>query len=186
MVKYVLKNVMADKYTYEDYLKMWGSDDKDDIATKEIIDDHVREELISKIIIEGSNDKFHQSLRSDLEKDFTKGHDNYPHTSSGALDLMNQYRVKTPKKHTQTPPNQMGGKGEKKNGTTQQGGQQNSQQTSNSNKVTAEEAHMLLMKGVHDGIDSEEEFLFANYGRKNKENDDDNGDDGETQDCRRW
>lgn len=53
MAKYTLKKVMNDKYAYSEYLKMWGSDAPADISAKEEIEDAMRQEFISKILVEG-------------------------------------------------------------------------------------------------------------------------------------
>ena len=90
LIKYTLANVVGQRVTYNKYMQMWGSTNRNTIKLKDHIDERVRQVLISRIIIEGSNDKAHPNLGVELEKDFAKGQDNYPNNVLLTLDLLNQ------------------------------------------------------------------------------------------------
>ena len=94
IIKYTLSldNVLNGKFTYDEYKKLSSSNE----ANKKIeIEDAARQVILARVIIRGSNDKKHQGLRIELEKDYAKGHDNYPRTATEALDLLNRYKART-------------------------------------------------------------------------------------------
>ena len=94
VVKYTMKKALGGKNKYTEYLAWSASTTPADMAKKKEVDDSACQIILAHTIIKGSNDKLHQGLRLELEKDYAKGHDNYPLNATEALDLLNQYQVK--------------------------------------------------------------------------------------------
>ena len=98
VIKYAISKLnesATTKITYQDYQDMCSSPDADKVRNKKAIDEAVRQIVLAHTLIQGSNDKMHQGLRVELEKDYAKGHDNYPTTATEALDLLNRYKSKS-------------------------------------------------------------------------------------------
>ena len=167
LIKYTLANVMNGRVTYDEYLQMWGSNDIKTRKLKDHIDECVRQILISRIIIEGSNDKAHQNLRLELEKDFAKGQDNYPNNVTSTLDLLNQYRVRN-----QGTRNQTGGHAGNTGRNNNNKGGNHDNRGSNDNQAgqgSVQRAHQMLMnsreidEASDDDDDSLRNFLFFQH-----------------------
>ena len=179
IAKYTLKNVMNQQYSYKEYLKLWGSDRTEDIKTKEKIDQCIMQVVVSRIIIEGSNDKANQALRIELEKDFAKGHDNYPNTTAKTTDLLNKYRVTS--KHQQNRNGDRSSRNDNKQDRSardktgsdkedeamvnvMKGTEQDSRNNDDEEEEAIEKAHVCLMQGIEedesDDDKEDEAFLF--------------------------
>ena len=189
-MKYVLQNTMikGSTFSYQDYMTKSASIDKDDKEIVKKINDAYNQMMLARIIVSGSNDKTHQGLRTDLMKDFAKGHDNYPKNGSGALDLLNQFRVKgqqsnnrnhnqnknqnnyknrndnnknnDDRNHSQTN-NQKGNKAERSFTNVSQS---NNNGQNGDSEITVEKAHQLILKGIDKDEDSDEDFMFLYLG----------------------
>jgi hypothetical protein len=176
IVKYTLKEILDDKHKYSEYLEACAKTDDESDKIQNKVDDAIREAVLARVIIEGSNDKMNQGLRLELEKDFAKGHDNYPNTAAGATALLNKYRVKQQPKRTQKPDEN---DKEKKDPNKQVEGTvllNMSPDTGNGNNETEEDtgsrepsdedvqdAHQLLMNAGNDDDDSDDDFCFLQH-----------------------
>ena len=97
--KYAINKIYADKnksnsvISYDDYTKLDVTLDAD-YKKKKSMDNAVDQVMLAMIIINGSNDRMHRDLRQTLQDSFARGHDDYPITSTGAQDMLNQYKTK--------------------------------------------------------------------------------------------
>ena len=126
------------------------------------------------MIIGGSSDKLHQGLRLELMKDFAKGYDNYPNSSSASLDLLNQYKAKNThqqnknQQRSNNSNNNSNRSDDKKDAKSADSKGNNKNEKSFTNVadetpgVTNQQAHQLLMKGE----DEESSVAFSRRGSK--------------------
>ena len=102
--------------------------------------------LCACVIIHGSSDKHHQAIRLELQKDFAKGHHNYPNTASEAQSLLIQYCVKNNSNQNKQHNNNNKNRGQKDGSNDNKDGKQsNDAGTSKSSGVSTEKAHNMLM-----------------------------------------
>ena len=120
--------------------------------------------LCACVIIHGSSDKHHQAIRLELQKDFAKGHHNYPNTASEAQSLLIQYCVKNNSNQNKQHNNNNKNRGQKDGSNDNKDGKQsNDAGTSKSSGVSTEKAHNMLMHCL-DEDDSDDGFMFFNLG----------------------
>lgn len=188
-LKQVLKShpIKGKHYTYSEYHKLHASGDSDEAAIAKKIDDIAGQRLLARMIIGGSSDKLHQGLRLELMKDFAKGYDNYPNSSSASLDLLNQYKAKNThqqnknQQRSNNSNNNSNRSDDKKDAKSADSKGNNKNEKSFTNVadetpgVTNQQAHQLLMKGEDEDYDSEDDFLFLHFAiehdREQKEHD---------------
>ena len=150
VIEYTLAYKFEGRYNYKDYCEMWGSTDPATIKIKERIEEAMHKTYLSRIIIEGTNDKTYQSLRLELEKDFAKGHDNYPNTVAGATGLLNKYRVKQVGRRNQDQHQQRGNQDE---ATVSMNISTEDNKSVSPDLVS--EAHLLLMRDIGKDYDDD-------------------------------
>ena len=176
VIKYTINKVLKGTPSYADYVKFTLSTDSDEKKKKQMVDGSACEVILAHTIIRGSNDKMHQGLRIELEKDFAKGHDNYPMTSTEALELLNRYKIKNGKRS-----NRKGPKDEKEKNGNRSGQEEESKQLTTIGQACPnqppsedeghgklEEAHQMLMnssedsRSKHDDHDgNDDELIFV-------------------------
>ena len=179
-IKEVLKShaVKGKHYTYSEYHMLHASNDPNELAIAKKIDDVAGQRLLARIIIGGSSDKLHQGLRLELMKDFAKGYDNYPNSSSAALDLLNQYKAKSNqpnrsqhKTNNNNNNNRLDDKRETKSDDSKGNNKSEKSFTivgSEALGVSTQKAVQLLMNAQDDDDDDDDDgFLFFNLAVEN-------------------
>ena len=188
IVKYVCeKPILKDKnIDLAVYRKACANSDQSSMEIKDKVETMARQAVLAHVIVRGSNDKLHQNLRKDLEKDYAKGHDNFPVGGTETLDLLNQYKVK-PNRNVRPPKDQPDGKYEGKPGAVKGQNKDNEDDKTNQEQARQlttigalsshshspaneiEQAHQLLMNAADerkykdDDEDDDSEFIFVQY-----------------------
>jgi hypothetical protein len=83
--EHAIKHGLNDKNTYGEYLKMWSSSLDSDVHRTREIDDAVREVLLSRVSINGSDDKLYRGVRHELARDCTTPNHQSPMSSTRTL-----------------------------------------------------------------------------------------------------
>jgi hypothetical protein len=91
LVEYTINKVFKDNTAYT--VKAYASAGPNDTIRK-AINRAASDIMVAAIIIEGCNDKLHRNLRTTLEDQFIRNHDDYPTSPTEAAELLTQYRTK--------------------------------------------------------------------------------------------
>ena len=88
------KGVWKGSKKHKNCVRMRGSDDATVIERKEEMDDCAPQIMLTRAVIHGGSSKMHQSLRHELERNFSKGKENCPNIVKAVPDLLNQREAK--------------------------------------------------------------------------------------------